>query len=337
MNNSGVSPLHYAACAQHPDIFQVLVFRGANLFARIGNTAEGATAAELFPPGLLRIQDVIARKEQDIRSAIRTGQFFLSPRSPPAPAARTADSRLPNQSQVSPQKSGVVPASPSVGTSALDSDSDSVLDDDEMDDGWADSAATEAPAESASAQAAELLLSAPVALRMVGGIEPPVFKDSPLRIRLQLVPNAQAGGSARDVQRCVARSDGRMRIVLTVEDAHGGAVGEVAKGRRSGARIVNQHEFEAQVAADGTAELANVRIREVSRNHAGGAFRLVIAVDGSETIAPAVTRPFHVLSERIRAPSYRNQISRQRERRMRRAQGAHSHSSRSTNRDDSDM
>ena len=74
------------------------------------------------------------------------------------------------------------------------------------------------------------------------------------------------------------------------------------------------------ISADGVFELSNVRIREVSRNHAGGAFRLIISVLGfGDGVVPAVTRPFHVLSERIRAPSYRNQISRQRERRMRRA------------------
>jgi hypothetical protein len=138
-----------------------------------------------------------------------------------------------------------------------------------------------------------------------------------------LAPNARVGGTARDVLRLVSRCDGRARVALTLEDAHGGAVSEVAKGRRSGARIINQDEIEVAVSTDGALELGNVRIREVSRNHAGGAFRLVMSLTGlgGESVAPAVTRPFHVLSERIRAPSYRNQISRQRERRMRRAMG----------------
>jgi len=327
-NASMCTPLHHAAFAQAADVFQLLVFRGAVVSRPVG--AGEASAAMLCPEGMELVQQSIALKEHELRNAIRSGALFASL----SPARSSSSSIRP---LASGPRSASAPSS-MTRSGATRGQVDNVLSDssdeertvdigDNSDDetgewgGDAENDSEDAPrTDSASARAAALSSTASVMLRVVGGFEPPVFKDSPLRIRLVLTPNTQTNGTVRDVQRLLARWDGRLQISMSLEDAHGGAVNEVAKGRRSGARILNQDEVEVQVGADGALELSNVRIREVSRNHAGGAFRLVFSISGSaaDMVVPAVTRPFHVLSERIRAPSYRNQISRQRERRMRR-------------------
>ena len=294
-NNVGYTPLHYAAVAQHVAMFELLAFHGSSIKAR----SCGATPAELFPEGIAAVNSVLASKEQELIASIRDGSLFGAVASSPSPI-----------------EAHEVPASP---TSAQAQSSGSDAEFEVADDESANEEEPEAVRQ-LNDERKRQAASAPVLLKIVSGIEPPLFKDSPLRLRFQVVANTSVEHGTRSFKRLLARLGGRTRVTLHLEDAHGQPVREVAKGRRSGARIINQDEFDVALGPDASFELVNVRIREVSRNHAGGSFRMIATLSGAQEVAPAVSRSFHVLSERIRAPSYRNQISRQRERRLRRAQ-----------------
>lgn len=302
-NNVGFTPLHYAAVVQDVAMFELLAFHGSPIKAN----SCGATPGELFPEGMTAVNAVLARKEQELITSIRDGSLFG--------VLVAAAAAAPTESPVSSVEAHEVPGSPG-SVQAASSGSDAEFDMDE------DSANEEEPESmrQLNDERKRLAASSAVLLKIVSGIEPPLFKDSPLRLRFQVVPNSAVEGSQRTLKRLMGRLGGRTRVTLHLEDAHGQPVREVAKGRRSGARIINQDEFDVALSPDGSFELVNVRIREVSRNHSGGSFRMIATLSNAQEVAPAVSRSFHVLSERIRAPSYRNQISRQRERRLRRAQ-----------------
>eukprot|EP00698_Gefionella_okellyi_P024197 TRINITY_DN846_c0_g2_i1.p1 TRINITY_DN846_c0_g2~~TRINITY_DN846_c0_g2_i1.p1 ORF type:complete len:532 (-),score=114.59 TRINITY_DN846_c0_g2_i1:314-1696(-) len=149
-------------------------------------------------------------------------------------------------------------------------------------------------------------------LQYTGDIGDHVFKDSPLSLHVRAMPIVPTPSTQS------LRFPSRVRFTVSLEDAHNQAVDKIVKGRRAGARILAQEEYDVPLSVENEAELPNVRIREVSRNHSGGAFRLCVHMTDFPFVGAARSRLFHVRSERIRAPSYNQQVTRQRERRQQR-------------------
>ena len=231
-NKAGYTPLHYAAAARHADCFQTLVFRGASITKAVGSSV-GATAPELFPEGMLRVRETLAHKEQEVRAAIRAGHLFSSgsssctafhtPLRSATAAATSALAETPSPSRRTRITDSRGSAQSGTGTDDTESDMES---DDEVStngDGYtSDDPAVERhqrwprhrhwPPQHQPCCVCLAALTHP-------------FKDS-LRIRLVVAPNPQAGGSSRDVQRVVARSDSRCGCSAP-EDAHGGVISEV--------------------------------------------------------------------------------------------------------------
>eukprot|EP00698_Gefionella_okellyi_P022373 TRINITY_DN740_c1_g1_i1.p1 TRINITY_DN740_c1_g1~~TRINITY_DN740_c1_g1_i1.p1 ORF type:complete len:494 (+),score=125.72 TRINITY_DN740_c1_g1_i1:62-1543(+) len=134
-------------------------------------------------------------------------------------------------------------------------------------------------------------------LLIVMGPSAQVFKDAAIRLRVKLVGPTDLA----------ARFPPRITLTLALEDMHGHHVTTVLKGRRAGARMLAQEEFTVGFAANMEAELRNVRVREVSSNHAGTAFSLVVRMPQYPNIVAARSTLFYVRSERMRSPSYQSQ------------------------------
>lgn len=133
-----------------------------------------------------------------------------------------------------------------------------------------------------------------------------VFKDSRFTISVAL----QALGPEPVVW------PSHVRAQIALENAQGKRIQHIVNGPLAGHCILAQEVFDNVVlSARHEFHIANVRVREVSRNHGHTSFRVRVMLADHPTVGAAVTQLFQVVSERIRAPSYPSQLEQQRTKR----------------------
>lgn len=140
-------------------------------------------------------------------------------------------------------------------------------------------------------------------LAVLAGPENVAYKDTKIFVRLQLVVSGPVPAPLQ--------ADA-IRVRVRVEDERSGPVRTIVTGPNAGRNILLEDEFEVQLTAHNELVLNSIRIREVSRNHGGSAFRLVFSLPDFPFISEVSTALFYVRSERIRAPSYALQLASQR-------------------------
>jgi hypothetical protein len=147
---------------------------------------------------------------------------------------------------------------------------------------------------------ASLLSSRYLSLQIVEGVPETVYKDSLVPVVLKLNHTGideglwSASHSTRPLVRVsVALSDGTGKVVKTI-----------LNGPHAGHPILSHDVFDVFMSAETTLDPLQFRLREVSRTHSGGMFRLSFFLPDHRDCRPAITQQFYVRSERMRAPSY---------------------------------
>eukprot|EP00698_Gefionella_okellyi_P016973 TRINITY_DN4915_c0_g1_i1.p1 TRINITY_DN4915_c0_g1~~TRINITY_DN4915_c0_g1_i1.p1 ORF type:complete len:423 (+),score=75.94 TRINITY_DN4915_c0_g1_i1:25-1293(+) len=153
-------------------------------------------------------------------------------------------------------------------------------------------------------------------LVLLEGPDAHVFSDAALPLRIKITTAEGAPIPPRTFPQ-------RVSVSCAVEDMYQNVVAVCLKGRRQGQRLLSQEILSVTFDATNEAELRNIRVREVTANHGGMAFALVLRLSQFPQVAPVRTRLFYVRSKRMRAPSYQGQVARQRQRQLDRQKAVH--------------